>query len=357
MDRKKFKKMIGDFAGLMSVSGSTEYDLNSLANRAGDYFDECRMLPGGSILFIRRCGRPDAKKIMIDTHYDEIGMMVTGILDGGFLRVSPVGGLDTRILQSSEVCIWGFDPETGSGKVVPGVVCSTPPHLQKPGDADKLKKVEELLIDTGWSKEGLSKFVRPGTPVGFMPGVTELKNGMIAGKGFDDKACCACAVAALSEIPRSELTSDVYLNFAIFEEDGSFMTGALTAAEYIKPDCALVADVNFGRTPDTKKTDTVAVGEGASLTLAPFTDRALTKALAAAADAEGIKYQYCVLSRSAGTDTDVINTACGGVPVVDVGLPLKSMHTAAEVISLDDAESLSGLIRLFVTSKEVYEAI
>ncbi|MBP5270817.1 MAG: hypothetical protein ILO42_07670 [Clostridia bacterium] len=356
MERNRLKKLIIDMAKLMSVTGYTEYDLNSLANRACDYFDECRMLPGGSVLFIRRCGRPDAKRIMIDTHYDEIGMMVSEILDGGFLRIEEVGGLDARVLQSSEVCVWGTEPD-GSGRMIVGVVTSTPPHLQKPGDADRLKKASELLVDTGYSKETLEKFVRIGTPVGFMPRYTELKNGCIAGKGFDDKACCACAIAAVSSVPRAELTADVYLNLATFEEDGTFMGGALTAAEYVRPDCALVADVNLGRTPDTKKSETVEVGGGASLTLAPFTDRKLTSALAAEADAEGVKYQYSVESRSAGTDTDVIATSCGGVPVVDVGLPLKNMHTAAEVLSLDDAESLTGLIKLFITSERVRDAI
>ena len=357
MEKNKLKKLIIGMAKLMTVTGNTEYDLNSLANRVGDYFDECRTLPGGSILFIRRCGKPGAKKIMIDTHIDEIGMMVTEILDGGFLRVTSVGGLDSRILQSSEVCVWGTEEDGVTGRMIFGVVCSTPPHLQKPGEADKLKKVEELLIDTGYSKQTLEKFVRVGTPVGFMPRYTDLLNGQISGKGFDDKACCACAVAAVSSVPRSELLCDVYLNFAAFEEDSGEMPGALTAAEYINPDCAFVADVNLGRTPDTPKSDTVAIGAGASLTLSPFTDRALTRALAAEADAAGVKYQYSVVSRSAGTDADVINTACGGIPVVDAGLPLKSMHTAAEVISLDDAESLAGLIRLFITSERVRDAI
>ena len=111
MERNRLKKLIIDMAKLMSVTGYTEYDLNSLANRACDYFDECRMLPGGSVLFIRRCGRPDAKRIMIDTHYDEIGMMVSEILDGGFLRIEEVGGLDARVLQSSEICVWGTEPD------------------------------------------------------------------------------------------------------------------------------------------------------------------------------------------------------------------------------------------------------
>ncbi|PWM47487.1 MAG: aminopeptidase, partial [Clostridiales bacterium] len=60
--------------------------------------------------------------LMLEAHYDEIGLVVTEITENGFLRVLRVGGTDRRTMLASEVIVNGL----------PGVVCSVPPHLMKP---------------------------------------------------------------------------------------------------------------------------------------------------------------------------------------------------------------------------------
>lgn len=350
------KQLIFDLAGLMSVSGHTLRDSDKLIGLVGEYFDEFYTTPVGNHIFIRRCGKENAPKILVDTHYDEIGMLVTAVKEGGFLTVTNVGGLDTRILQASEVTIYGKDAD-GNERRIYGVVGSTPPHLQKPGDASKLKPINELLIDTGYSKEELEKFVRVGTPVGFRARYLELKNDLIAGKGFDDKACGACAVAAIVKTPREELWGDVYLQFSAFEEDGSFMSGASTGAFAIEPACALVADVNLAHTPDTKKNETVDINGGVSVTLSPLTDKYLNRILIDEAKEKEIKTQLSVSPSSTGTNATVVGLVGRGIPTVDVGLPLKSMHTCTEVISMADAEALRDIIALFITSEKIAEEL
>lgn len=353
MSELDLKKLIFDLAGLMSVTGSTGRESEKLAALVGEYFDEVKTSPVGNHVFIRRCGKENAPRILVDTHFDEIGMLVTGIKEGGFLTVTNVGGLDTRILQASEVTIYGKD-RAGKPKNIYGVVGSTPPHLQKPGDADKLKAIDELLIDTGYTREELEKFVRVGTPVGFRPKYLELKNGLIAGKGFDDKSCGACAVAAIASVPREKLWGDVYLLFSNCEETGG-MAGALTGAYGIDPVCAIVADVNLAHTPDTPKSDTVEVNGGVSVTLSPLTDKILNRILIEEAKDKEIKTQISVSASSTGTNTNVVNLVRRGIPTVDLGLPLKSMHTCTEVISMEDAGSLRDLIALFLTSEKIGE--
>ena len=56
-------------------------------------------------------------------------------------------------------------------------------------DAEKLKPITEMVIDTGYSKEELEQLVPLGTPVGFKPVYGQLADGRIYGKAFDDKAC------------------------------------------------------------------------------------------------------------------------------------------------------------------------
>ena len=51
----------------------------------------------GSVIGIRRCGKPTPKRLLLDAHLDEIGLIVTGI-EEGFLRFAPIGGVDPRML-------------------------------------------------------------------------------------------------------------------------------------------------------------------------------------------------------------------------------------------------------------------
>lgn len=343
----ELSKLIVSMAELMSITSHESYDAEKLTELIGGEFDESFTDSLGNRFFVKRCGKENAPKILIDTHMDEIGLMVTDIKDGGFLTVAPVGGVDPRILKASDVVIYGKEK-------IYGVVASTPPHLRPRTAANTLKPVTELLIDTGYSKEKLSELIRIGTPIGFAPKYSTLANGNIAGKGFDDKACAACAVFGIAKAKREELAGDVYLMLSSREETG-FVGGAATGTYLINPDYAMVVDVNLGKTPDTKKSETVEMGGGASLLLCPVTDRVMTNMLADEAKEKNIKTQFCVCAGRTGTNTPDVNLAGQGVPCVDVGLPLKSMHTCSEVISLSDAESVADLVTAFVCSEKIAE--
>lgn len=343
---EKLKELIVSLAGLMSVSGSERYDKDALVELVGPYFDEYECDAIGNHIFVKRCGRENAPKILVDAHFDEIGMLVTEIKEGGFLSVTSVGGLDTRIMQASEVMIYGKEK-------IYGVVASTPPHLQKPGDSKKLKKVEELLIDTGYSKEELEEIAPIGTPVGFAPVYTELLGGRLAGKGFDDKSCGACAVRGIADAKREDLAGDVYFLFSSREEIG--LVGGRTGAYAIDPDLAIVLDVNFAYTPNTKKEETLTLGEGPSVSFSAVTDYTFTRDIIALAKEKEIKLQTIVEATNTGTNGNVIGLTRHGVPSAVLSLPLKSMHTYNEVISLDDAMELASLVREIVTCKKIGE--
>ncbi|MEG1858292.1 MAG: M42 family peptidase, partial [Pseudoflavonifractor sp.] len=56
----------------------------------------------GNVIGIRRCGKQNAPRLLLDAHLDEIGLIVTGIEDG-FLRFRSIGGVDPRMLPDREV--------------------------------------------------------------------------------------------------------------------------------------------------------------------------------------------------------------------------------------------------------------
>ena len=100
----------------------------------------------------------------------------------------------------------------------------------------------------------------------------------------------------------------------------------------INPNYAMSIDVNLGRVPGTKKEETVDIGKGPSITISAVTDRRLTNMLLDIAREKEIPNQISVSPTHTGTNAVSIQLAREGIPTVDVGLPLASMHTYNEVI-------------------------
>lgn len=341
----ELKKLIIDLSSLMSIGGFERFEREKLINLIGDYFDDFYLDKVGNQIFVKKCNKENAPKIMLDAHMDEIGMYVTEILDGGFLRVINIGGIDTGILQASDVIIYGENERLF------GVIASTPPHLAS-GDNKTLPQIDEILIDTCYTKEELEGKIRVGTPVGFAPKYTEMLNNKIMGKSFDDKACAACAIYATVNTPREELAGDVYVMLSCCEE----VTGMIAPGAYeLNPHYAMSIDVNLGRVPGTKKEDTVELGKGPSITISAVTDRKLTNMLFDIAKEKEIPHQVSVSPTHTGTNAVSIQLAREGIPTVDIGLPLASMHTYNEIISLDDAKTLCDLVSAFITDKKIAE--
>jgi endoglucanase len=174
------------------------------------------------------------------------------------------------------------------------------------------------------------------------------------GKGLDNKACCAIAAHALRDIPAEALAGDVYLLFAVHEETDR-VGGTAVGAFSIDPDYAMVIDVNIGHAPGSKEIGTVEMGKGPSICRSAITDRTLTKMTEALCDKNEIPWQRCVDAVSTGTDTVSLHLVGKGIPVVDVGLPLRAMHTYVELLDMKDAEQLAALVRAFVCDKEIGE--
>ena len=331
------KQTLIGLSSLMTVSGCETLSENALRKLVPPFFDEYRRSAVGSHMFIRHSANKNAKKIMLEAHYDEIGMLVSSITEEGFLRVINVGGLDMRTLPASEVTIYGTENITG-------VIVSTPPHLQKPGESKKLPEIADILIDTGYTADELKGIVDIGTPVGFRPVFTELENGRISGKSFDNKACAAAVLRTAELIGESDY--DIIVLLSSCEEISAI--GAMTASQELMPDVAFVLDVDFGDAPDVKKSCSGKLGEGPTICYTGLLDRPLTDSIAAYADAKGLKYQVNVSVRSTGTDGDIIPLTAYGVPAALLGIPLRNMHTAAEIIDLNDIESTASLIAGYV---------
>lgn len=339
---ESIKELITKLSLLPSVSGSERLAANEMTELISPYFDGYEQDAAGNFIFRRMCGRENAVKILVDAHYDEVGFVISSIGEDGFCRVATVGGVDTRILQASEVVIYGKEP-------VYAVIASTPPHLQDKGDSEKLPEISDLLLDTGYSTQELKKLIRVGSPVGFFPLVTGLANDRICGKGFDDKSCAAAAVYGIASTEREKQAGDVYLMLSTREEIGG--AGTRVGGFFVNPDYAIVVDVDFARAPGTEKRDTTVMGEGVSVEYTPILDRDITAAALSACEKHGIKHNLVANGAGSGTNADELCILREGIPCTVIGIPIASMHTASEVLDPADALATASLISQLICDK------
>ena len=334
---------------VMSVTGFEYRATDQIKNIYAPLFDQISSDRVGNHMLIKQCGKENAPKILIDAHFDEVGMIVSEVLEGGFLRIANVGGIDCAIMQASDVVVYGKE-------ILRGVVGSMPPHLRAEKDG-KLPTMDELIVDmgVGYTKEEMEELAPIGTPIGFAEAYSRFGEKYMAGKSFDDKACAAIAARAISDTPSEQLAGDVYLCFSAREE--SSRDGGISPVCFnLQPDYAMVIDVNLANAPDAPSRETVEMDKGISLSKSAATHRALTESFGRLCAQKEIPAVFCAAPSSTGTNATSVNLSGLGIPVVDVGLPLRNMHTYNEVISLEDCSTLYRAVKEFICSEELCES-
>src|SRR5687768_12987699 len=104
--------------------------------------DDLTQDPLGSLIGTRRgqgSGKAARPRLMLAAHMDAIGLLVTHV-EGDFLRVTNIGGIDARVMPGQLVTVHGRTD-------LPGVVALPPPFLLPKANRDGVAPVSELFID------------------------------------------------------------------------------------------------------------------------------------------------------------------------------------------------------------------
>ncbi len=95
----------------------------------------------GNLLVHKKGKAPAKARLMLSAHMDEVGLMVTDITSGGFLKFDEVGGIDRRVLVGKQVAV-------GKNNV-PGVIGIKPVHLCKGDENKTIPEYGDMYIDIG----------------------------------------------------------------------------------------------------------------------------------------------------------------------------------------------------------------
>ena len=159
----------------------------------------------GSIIAFKKGVKRANKKVMICAHMDEVGFIITDITDDGYLKFSPVGGIDARVVADRKVKI----------NDIYGVVGLKPIHLLSGDEKDKAVSFKNLFIDIGAKdKSQAEKYVSLGDYAYFSSDYYEFGDGYIKSKALDDRIGCMLMI----ELINSELEYDTYFCFNVQEK-------------------------------------------------------------------------------------------------------------------------------------------
>ena len=90
------------------------------------------------------------------------------------------------------------------------------------------------------------------------------------------------------------------------------------------------------------------LADGAAIGISPLLDNHMKETLVGIARSRSIKYQTEVMGGATGTNADNIVISRAGVPTALISIPLRYMHSAGEVISLEDMRQASMLVSGYI---------
>ncbi|MEE1239932.1 MAG: M42 family peptidase [Acutalibacteraceae bacterium] len=288
--------------------------------------------PLGSIIAFKKGKNRSVKKLMVDAHMDEVGLIITSITSDGFLGFSAVGGIDTAVLMFRRVRIGNIN----------GVITGKPVHLISAEERKKLPKADSLYIDIGAnSKEEALKLVRIGDKAVICGEYVQMGN-KIKAKAIDDRVGCAILISLLTK----ETDYDFYAAFSVQEEVG--LRGAKAVTFTVDPDSAIILEATTAADiAGVEASKRVCVlGEGPAVS---FMDRATVydRAYYDAALKSGIKCQPKA-AVAGGNNSGSVHLSRGGVRTLAISVPCRYIHSPSCVADTEDIENAEKLSQYMI---------
>jgi putative aminopeptidase FrvX len=311
---------------------------------------------------------PEAPKVMVFAHTDQMGLMVRKIEPDGFLRVERLGGVPERILPALNMVVINR-----RGEAVPAVVGLKAHHATPPEEKYKVVPYDQIYLDLGVGSAEAARAlgIDIGSPVTYRPEFQRLAGTRITGTALDDRAGCAVLMELLHTVLGTPVPATLHAVFSVQEEFN--LRGAMLAAERLRPDAAISIDIMVSSdTPDLHQRGEVVLGAGPAIGLYSFHGRgtlngtlphpALLDHIVESGERAGL-----ALQRSAHTgcltDSSYVQLVGEGIPSIDVGYPTRYTHMPVEMADLADLEgvavlletTLAGMDRTFSFARRRYQ--
>ncbi|MFZ5432140.1 MAG: M42 family metallopeptidase [Calditrichota bacterium] len=346
MAKKAFptsKELLQSLSNAFGPSGHEDDVRDLISDLIRPFVDDLFTDSSGNLIAMRK-GK-SAKKLMLDAHTDEVGLMVRYIDENGFLKFAKLGGWDDRIFAGHRVKL-----RTADGEYYHGVIGMQPPHVLTEEQRSKTIKAEDYFIDIGaLSKEDAEdRGIRVGD-VGLLDYPTfEFAPDHWMGKAFDDRIGCMLLVKTLKALAEGTVKTPltVYASFSTSEELG--LRGARVSAFGIDPDIALALEgtigADFPGVPADRKPCSQRGGPVISIIDSSFlVPRKMSEFLFDCAKRAKVEYQV-KMPIYGGTDAGAIHQTRAGVLCGVVAVACRYIHSPNSTLYWPDYEQTEKLV-------------
>jgi endoglucanase len=309
-----------------------------------DFADDVKTDLHGNVIAAKNPQAP--LRVMFAGHCDQIGMLVSHIHDSGFLYAQTIGGWDAQQLIGQRMTIWA-----ASGPI-PAVISRKPIHLLSDEERKQVVKLEDLWLDIGAkSKQETAELVRIGDPITLQLGYQEMRNGLANSPGMDNKCGLWVCIEALRRAAERPLNCGVFAVSTVAEEIG--LRGVRTAAFGIDPQVGIAVDVTHATdcpTIDKRQQGDLALGNGPVIFRGPNMNPVVTERLISLCKDNMLPHQLSANGKAVSNDANALQISRAGVATGLVSIPNRYMHSAVEMVSLDDLDRSADLLAAFVNS-------
>jgi putative aminopeptidase FrvX len=298
-------------------------------------------------LICKKSGDAEEPRVVLAGHMDEIGFMVKHVSKEGFIKFTSLGGWWDQVLLAQRVLI-----STYKGDVV-GVVGAKPPHLLSDEERKKYVEKKDMYIDIGArsQQEVEEAGVRVGDPIVPISEFTILANSKTyMAKAFDDRVGCALTIAAMQGFLNKSHPNTLFAVATVQEEVGA--RGAITSAELVNPDVALILEVDIaGDVPGIKPEETPIKLGGGPVLLAydarMIPNLQLRDLVIDTAKKCNIPLQISAMEGGA-TDGGPIHLHKSGVPTVVLAVPTRHIHCHNAIVRREDFDRAVDLLTALI---------
>lgn len=316
------------------ISGYEDNVRNFILSEISGHVTECNVDNLGNIIVFKKGNKRSNVKLMVCSHMDEVGLIITNITDDGYLCFTTVGGIDVKVLH-------GITVNVGEN-AVRGVIGIKPTHLTVGEEKNKAIKIDNLFIDIGAnSKKESLKYVNIGDFVAFNSIFVNSENCVIS-KALDNRAGCSILI----DIIKKDIEFDTYFAFTVNEEIG--LIGAKVAAYNVNPDVAVIVETTTAcDLPDVEESKQVCkLGKGAVVSFmdkGTIYNKPLYNLSLEVCSKKNIPVQL-KQSVTGSNDSGAIHCSRNGVRTIAISIPCRYLHTPAGIIYKSDYDAVNHLV-------------
>ncbi|WCA22440.1 M42 family metallopeptidase [Candidatus Phytoplasma oryzae] len=287
----------------------------------------------------------EGPKILLASHVDEIGLIVTEITKEGFIKFQTLGGWLPHVMLAQ---VWQIHTYKG---ILFAVTGSKPPHVLTSADREKMPQIKDLFLDLGvQNKEEAEKL---GVKIGDMvTPYTEFRvlgnSNFLLSKAIDNRV----GVFVIMELLKSlkDNPNQFIGAFTVQEEVG--LRGAITSANKTKPSIAIAVDTGIADdTPGCElNVSGQMLGKGPQIPVFDYglvAHKYLREMVMNIAIENNIPFQQ-PKPTGGQTDASAMHLQNEGSASIVIGIPTRYIHSHTSIVHKEDIQNTIKLLKLLI---------